>query len=126
MAVVSGLPLSREASLNSPPSTPTKRRDHPTQSLEIVKLCCGLRQEILDPETALALHRDDAGTFSNTGSIGGVTALVPYAQKTGKRAAQIVNWVASAFQKEQIDDWLGATVLLSGWLACSSSNRSSS
>jgi len=41
--------------------------------LEIVKLCCGLRQEILDPETALALHRDDAGTFSNTGSIGGVT-----------------------------------------------------
>jgi hypothetical protein len=79
MAVVSGLPLSREASLNSPPSTPTKRRDHPTQSLEIVKLCCGLRQEILDPETALALHRDDAGTFSNTGSIGGVTIAKPAA-----------------------------------------------
>jgi hypothetical protein len=41
--------------------------------LEIVKLCCGLRQEILDPETALALDRDDAGTLSKTGSIGGVT-----------------------------------------------------
>jgi hypothetical protein len=36
-------------------------------------LCCGLRQEILDPETALALDRDDAGTLSKTGSIGGVT-----------------------------------------------------
>jgi hypothetical protein len=43
--------------------------------LEIVKLCCGLRQEILDPETALALDQDDAGTLSNTGSIGGVTAV---------------------------------------------------
>jgi hypothetical protein len=43
--------------------------------LEIVKLCCGLRQEILDPETALALDQDDAGTLSKTGSIGGVTHL---------------------------------------------------
>jgi hypothetical protein len=41
--------------------------------LEIVKLCCGLRQEILDPETALGLDQDDAGTLSKTGSIGGVT-----------------------------------------------------
>jgi hypothetical protein len=41
--------------------------------LEIVELCCGLRQEILDPETALALDQDDAGTLSKTGSIGGVT-----------------------------------------------------
>jgi C-terminal processing protease CtpA/Prc len=38
--------------------------------LEIVKLCCVLRQEILDPETALAPHHDDAGTLSKTGSIG--------------------------------------------------------
>jgi len=43
--------------------------------LEIAKLCCGLRQEILDPETALALDQDDAGTLSKTGSIGGVTAV---------------------------------------------------
>jgi hypothetical protein len=33
----------------------------------------GLRQEILDPETALALDEDDSGTLSKTGSIGGVT-----------------------------------------------------
>jgi hypothetical protein len=43
--------------------------------LEIVKLCCGLRQEILDPETALALDQDNAGTLSKTGSIGGVTPM---------------------------------------------------
>jgi hypothetical protein len=32
-----------------------------------------LAPEILDPETALALDQDDAGTLSKTGSIGGVT-----------------------------------------------------
>ena len=41
-------------------------------------MCCGLRQEILDPETALALDQDDAGTLSKTGSIGGVTTGKPF------------------------------------------------
>jgi hypothetical protein len=48
--------------------------------LEIAKLCCGLRQEILDPETALALDQDDAGTLSKTGSIGGVTPALQIPQ----------------------------------------------